>query len=257
MICRFKLTYWKLFLLFLCSSLTKNHFLHGCNGRRVFVATSKPTWKTTTNFMGGSTQSGSKGKTDGGGGGDGTALEGKSSRQQIDRFVQAAPLIVAVVCHDGVLVVAAHTSDHDEPLLFFSHVDHDPAARVPAEESVPSQRTDDADDNHHPTPGFYRDLPLDYAGPFRIQAVDRFGTTLACTGWRADCDALVHRAKALSAGEALQFGPPAPPPPVSTDRRPTSSRRLLGGGSSLGFVVSKELSLHLAKCATSESVRLK
>ena len=100
-----------------------------------------------------------------------------------DRFIPASPLIMAAVCREGVVVIAAHTSDEDEPLLYYSA----------------GQEDNESQD--------FADLPSDFAGPFRIHSVDTYGTTMLACGWRADCDTLVARARTLAAAELQRHGP--------------------------------------------------
>ena len=141
---------------------------------------------------------------------------------QPDKFVQAAPLVIAAVCSDGVAVIAAHTLDENEPLLYFSSADQGSHPR--SELSTPS------------TP--LLDLPESFGGPFRIQTIDAYGTTLLATGWRADCDFLVEQAREMAAAEQLRHGTPS---------------------DSSSFYVSllaRELSLFMAQLAVSEGVRL-
>jgi hypothetical protein len=116
---------------------------------------------------------------------------GMKTAANTDRFVQAAPLIVAAVCSDGVAVLAAHTSDDDEPLLYFS-----PSSK---ETHVPPKLCE-------PTIPYWLDLPKDFDGPYRVQPIDENGNTLLATGWRADCDVLVERARALAALETRSHG---------------------------------------------------
>lgn len=132
-----------------------------------------------------------------------------------DKFVQASPLVMAAVCRDGVAVVAAHTSDEDEPLLYYSPA----GADKPAAED-----------------GDYLDLPDTFAGPFRIHAIDAFGTTMLASGWRADCDEIVARARDLSSAEVQRYGPP------------------ISGSMSYARYLTAELSLFMALCVVSEGV---
>ena len=136
-------------------------------------------------------------------------------RSKPDRFVQAAPLIVAAVCRDGVAVIAAHTSDEDEPLLYYQ----------------PDSSTSKPNDIKP-----FLDLPENFAGPFRIQPIDAYGTTMLTCGWRADCDALVRRAVAMAAAEKRRYGE-------------------MGMSASYAKFLSSEISLYLAQCAVSDWVR--
>lgn len=136
-------------------------------------------------------------------------------RYKPDRFVQAAPLIVAAVCRDGVAVIAAHTSDEDEPLLYYQ-----PESSISKPNDIQP----------------FLDLPENFAGPFRIQSIDAYGTTMLTCGWRADCDALVRRAVAMAAAETRRYGE-------------------MGSSASYAKFLASEISLYLAQCAVSEWVR--
>jgi hypothetical protein len=149
-----------------------------------------------------------------------------------DKFVQASPLIVAAVCRDGVAVITAHTSDQDEPLLYYSHEvdcgeeDEDNISTTQSNKST-SQSSSELP---------FLDLPRDYAGPLRIHAIDAYGTTMLACGWRSDCDALVARARALAAAEVRRYGPPA------------------AGSISYAKYMTTEVSLHMVQCALSDRV---
>ena len=147
----------------------------------------------------------------------GSSLEKSIGSWKRDPFVHEAPLILAASCQDGVVVLAAHTRDDQEPLLY----------------KALDQQGDAKDD------GSFTDLPRNYQGPFRINTVDQYGTVLVSTGWRADCDAFLRNAKALAQKESMQFGPPP-------------STALSSG---YGDLLARRLSLYLAQCAVSERVR--
>ena len=137
-----------------------------------------------------------------------------------DPFVQASPLICAVVCRDGVLVIAAHVNvDEQEPLLYYSH--HDRSDNKHAD-------NDDAS---------FLDLPSNFQGPFRIHSIDTVGTCLTSAGWRADAEALVQKGRRLADDERSIFG-------VSPDELSPLYARYM----------AMKLSLHLAQCAVSERV---
>jgi hypothetical protein len=110
-----------------------------------------------------------------------------------DRFVAAAPLIVAAVCSDGVAVVATHTAFRNEPLLLDDALDNT---------TVISNATGG---NITEIP---KDLPKSFRGPFRIHAIDGFGTCLVCAGWRADGQALVDYCRSVASSEVSVFGEP-------------------------------------------------
>lgn len=139
-----------------------------------------------------------------------------------DPFVEAAPLIVAVSCKNGAVVLAAHTFGSDEPLLYFS----------PQHELDEEKRKDPEDKVMPPS----YNLPAVYKGPFRIHSVDRFGSVLACCGWRADCEVLVGQCRSLTHAELNQFGPPSRNDP------------------SYGAMIANDLSSYLAHCAVADGV---
>jgi hypothetical protein len=109
-----------------------------------------------------------------------------------DRFVAAAPLIVAAVCSDGVAVVATHTAFRDEPLLL----------DVLDNATVISNATGG---NITEIP---KDLPKSFRGPFRIHTIDGFGTCMVCAGWRADGQVLVDYCRSVASSEVSVFGEP-------------------------------------------------
>jgi hypothetical protein len=134
-------------------------------------------------------------------------------------FVSAAPLIVAAVCSDGVVLVAVHTNFANEPLLL------DEADMVAS------------DDNKNQTnTTTLQDLPKGYRGPFRIYSVDGFGTGLVCAGWRADGQILAQYCRSLASEEVDVFGVPRP-------------------NADYGSYLASEASLWMAQCAVSERVR--
>ena len=103
-----------------------------------------------------------------------------------DPFVQAAPLVVAARCRDGgVCLVAAHSPEEEDPLLYY--------------DGEGDEKMDDAGSR-------FLDLPRRYGGPFRIQAIG-FGCVMAPIGWRADCHELVDASIELSSEEIKKFGP--------------------------------------------------
>jgi hypothetical protein len=132
-------------------------------------------------------------------------------RAGIDSFVTAAPMVLGAVCKDGVALIAAHTSSAEEPLLY----------------SIHPQPSDD----------WFLDLPENYAGPFRIRSVDRFGTAFVACGWRADGDYLFEKIKEVAATEILKYGSPSM----------THYRKYL----------ASQLSLCMAQCALSDQVSKK
>jgi hypothetical protein len=169
----------------------------------------------------------------------------------VDRFVRAAPLIVGVKCSDGVLLLAAHTFDDDEPLLYYYQSGSDDDASdggngTDLRSSSTTTTESPLSAAKSPAHGSFRDLPLHYAGPFRIQVIDPSSClTIASTGWRADCDDMVRTARFFSAHEVSRYGPPSSGGDGDGDGGETDHR---------GTVLSCDLSLYLARCAVSEDV---
>jgi hypothetical protein len=58
-----------------------------------------------------------------------------------------------------------------------------------------------------------QDLDADFAGPFRIQSLDRLGTTLLTVGWRPDADLLARAARRMVADERQVLGASSLLPP--------------------------------------------
>jgi hypothetical protein len=146
-----------------------------------------------------------------------------------DPFVMAAPLVVAAVCKDGVAIVATHTASSEEPLLMDDTIVEDSVENVTVEDSATSNANDST---QAPLP---LDLPLSFRGPFRIQTIDGFGTTLAFAGWRTDGETLASRCRSLASSELDRFGEPT-------------------NGVEYGRFLAEEASSWMARCAVSESV---
>jgi len=141
-----------------------------------------------------------------------------------DPFVEAAPLIVAVACRNGAVILAAHTLGSDEPLIYDSWLPEDSESR-------------ESDETVESTSCAFRNLPADYKGPFRIHSVDRCGSALVSSGWRADCEVLVEKCRSLSQIELNRFGPPS-----QLDVN-------------YAHMIASDLSCYLAQCAVSERAR--
>jgi hypothetical protein len=139
-----------------------------------------------------------------------------------DLFVQAAPLVVAMACRDGVAILAAHPSPSSEPLL---HYDPEEEEEHAADDQ---KRQDESYDKNQP----FLDLPLSYSGSLRIQSVGTVVSALVTCGWRADGNVrLVNAARALAADEFQTLG------------EESSS------------ILPTQLSLFMAQCAVMEGVR--
>lgn len=127
-----------------------------------------------------------------------------------DPFVAAAPLVLAAACRDGIVIVAAHPQLESEPLLYHLYTLHE-------------------DDINDRSDTWFEELPTDYQGPFRITAMDQ--CAMIGVGWRADCLAVVERARAVARAEKIRYGTPM-----------------------AAALLAEQVSLYLAQCAVSERV---
>jgi hypothetical protein len=152
-----------------------------------------------------------------------------------DRFVSAAPLIIAAVCSDGVAILATHTEFSDEPLILDDDEAHDNSTTTTDNseevETISNETVSNTTITRMP-----RDLPRSYRGPFRINLIDGYGTSLVCAGWRADGEMLAQACRSLASSELAVFGEP-------------SFRTC-----EYGHYIASEASLWMAQCAVSESV---
>jgi 20S proteasome alpha/beta subunit len=101
-----------------------------------------------------------------------------------DKFVDAAPLIVAASCEDGVAMIAVHGSSLEDDLVFDDSNEKGDALVI------------------------LKDLPTNYRGPRRIHSLDGFGSSLICAGWRTDGDTLAEKCRSLASEELDRFGEP-------------------------------------------------
>lgn len=147
-----------------------------------------------------------------------------------NHFVMAAPLVVAAVCKDGVAIVATHTASSKEPLLMDETFIENAVENFTAEDSFMSNSSESTQNAPLPL-----DLPLSFRGPFRIQTIDGFGTTLACAGWRTDGEMLASKCRSLAASELDRFGEPT-------------------NGFEYGRFLAEEASSWMAQCAVSDNV---
>jgi len=107
-----------------------------------------------------------------------------------DPFVEASPLVMGVVCSDGILLLAVHSifgQDTESTLLL----------RNP-ESIIEKNKNNNNDIN----------LPSCYRGPFRIHSLHQ-DSALVCAGWRADAKRLVDHLLSSSNSETTVFGRPA------------------------------------------------
>jgi hypothetical protein len=108
----------------------------------------------------------------------------------VNPLVVAAPVVAAAVCRDGIVLLAGHAAAAGSLL---SPTDRSSEAITPPEQ--PTVET-----------SLLQDLDVDFAGPFRIQSMDRQGTTLLTVGWRPDADLLTRAARRMVADEREVLG---------------------------------------------------
>ena len=120
-----------------------------------------------------------------------------------DPFVEASPLVVGVVCRDGVLLLAVHSifseaSNEDEWSLMVRESDlNDDGVAVAEEDSVGSREAVSHGDI---------DLPRGYRGPFRIHALGADAGALVCAGFRTDGTILADRLRSFAQTDERVFG---------------------------------------------------
>jgi hypothetical protein len=163
---------------------------------------------------------------------------------QADPLVQAAPLVIAIACRDGVAVVAATSTTQSESSTLGSS-DVEPLLYFNADDIINLKRnsnttitndsnktiSDEVIDENRCT---FLDLPDQYAGPYRVQSLGISGTTafVSC-GWKAD-----GYIRLLSAARDI----------IDMERSTF--------GEECNAILPEQLSLFLAQCAVSERVRL-
>lgn len=96
---------------------------------------------------------------------------------QPDPFVTVAPLIAAVVCADGIVLVATYGEEDEEGV----------------EEMLLYGNSTDWQEDYHGVP--------------RIHKIDRFGSALVCAGWRTDGEWLARQCRYIAANEIETMGP--------------------------------------------------
>ena len=98
----------------------------------------------------------------------------------ISPLVVSSPIVAAAVCQDGIVLLTLHNNVQME------------------------QRQSDDESLSQSSP--LADLPVDFAGPFRIQSLDLEGTTLLTAGWRADAMFLTSKAQEIVKQERQMVG---------------------------------------------------
>ena len=97
----------------------------------------------------------------------------------INPLVVLSPVVAAAVCRDGIVLLAIH-----------------------------GPGVIDEDDTS--TAATLKDLPVDCAGPFRIQSLDLQGNTLLTAGWRADAGYFTKKAQEIVSDEREMVGSTSP-----------------------------------------------
>jgi 20S proteasome alpha/beta subunit len=136
-----------------------------------------------------------------------------------DPYVEAAPLVVAASCRDGVVLLAIHTPDNNDVWV-------DETGDCDSNNCNSSSNSSNADN------ASIQDLAQSHRGPLRIHALDGFGSALVCAGWRTDGDALAAKCRLVAADELDRFG------------EPTNGR-----------VLAYEASFYMAQCAALDTSR--
>jgi 20S proteasome alpha/beta subunit len=150
-----------------------------------------------------------------GGGGGGGIAEGKDTPVGggykfplpgviPDLFIAVAPLIVGVVCKDGVLLIALHTAfstdtddKNDESFLLFKQ-----------QQQQQQIQSEERQNSTIPIGRQQKDLPRSYRGPFRIYPIDTTNGQIAltCAGWRTDGYYLKQYLQSVDKKERQVFG---------------------------------------------------
>jgi hypothetical protein len=154
-----------------------------------------------------------------------------------DKFVASAPIIVAAVCKDGIVIVATHISSLTEPLLMDESSDDKDDKQETGDEATGTDEDDSLlSDTATSLNKLPKDIPLSFKGPFRIQSIDGFGSTLVCAGWRTDGEQLGEKFRSLAMMESSQFGEPF-------------------HAHEYGHLLVQEAAAWMAKCAVFENTR--
>jgi hypothetical protein len=143
-----------------------------------------------------------------------------------DPFVEASPLVVGVVCSDGVLLLALH--------LVFAEATDEGSSSSSSESALLLRDDSETTTDNNKSP--HLDLPPSYRGPFRIHSLDASGNAaMVCAGWRSDSQLLAEQLRSVDRSETHVFG---------------SRRR----GASVGFLAHKAAGA-LARGAVTEGRR--
>jgi len=171
-----------------------------------------------------------------------------------NQFVAAGPLAVAVVCRDGVVLAAFHTSPALEPLLMGAAAAGDelPTCATSEEQGEATCNEGGQGGDEKKT---LEDLPRAYRGPFRVAPIDGHGTALLTAGWRTDCLSLAAKCRSLAAEEASSYG-------LGSGSGSGNNDGSNGDDGAAGVLrpdyatgIASDASLWLARCAISGGIR--
>lgn len=112
----------------------------------------------------------------------------------LNPLVTASPVVAAAVCRDGIVLLALHPSRGTAPISRReAEMTSDKDEDIDDEEKEHDEELQDSTSpkSNNNLRGVLHDLPVDCAGPFRLQALGHGGeggstTTLLTAGWRAD-----------------------------------------------------------------------
>ena len=119
-----------------------------------------------------------------------------------DPFVEMSPLVIGVVCSDGVLLLALHSvfsEDNDESSLLLSSEEYS-NPRGGQYKNPCTTFSQEVFDQQPPV-----DLPESFRGPFRIHSLAE-KTAMVCAGWRTDGTFLVDHLRSMEQTESAVFG---------------------------------------------------
>ena len=154
-----------------------------------------------------------------------------------NRFVSAAPLVIAAVCEDGISLIAFHMTTADNSLLFEQE-----------EEEEMKQSNNNIGEEEEPHK--IRDLSHQHLGALRIMPLDEEGTALVCVGWRTDCNIFTSQCRSIAARERDQYGTRI----LQDEEESIDTRR--NRSFSYGHFLANEAFKWMAQCHYSENVRI-
>lgn len=125
-----------------------------------------------------------------GGDGNGSDIANERNNRIVDGvnpLVQAAPIVAAAVCRDGVVVLALH------PFVAWGQKEEDESDTNQTNSTSPKRRL--------------HDVPPEMGGPFRLALLNNKGSMVLLTaGWRADAMAWTERLRDIAKDELRLTG---------------------------------------------------